>query len=284
MPEAEEIFDHLFYRPLAFVLVKAIYRLPITPNGVTLFSIITGFLAAWFFGIGTSSALIVGALWYVLTNILDCADGQLARLQKSGTLLGRVVDGVVDYIISLAIFIGIGVGLEGSGNGMWVLVVLTGVSSAIHAMFFDHYQSEFISTVRGERNFLQSELEQFTDEIERLKSEHRDGIKLFFLSLYVWYLHLQQRASTREHVYQFDPQTYRKQNILMIRLWSFLGPTTNRTLLIICALVGRIDAYLWIVLTVGNLWLAASYLLQRRIHRNLEAIGAMQTVAEKIHT
>lgn len=271
MPEAEEFFDLIFFRPLAFIIVKLIYRLPITPNQITVVSFIAGLFASWYFSKGIASMFAWAALWYTIANILDCADGQLARLQKSGTLLGRIVDGVVDYIISLAIFIGIGLGLEAAGNGMWLLVILAGVSSAVHAMFFDHYQSEFISTVRGDpdKSGLQSELDQFTGEIESLKSEHRDWVKVFFLSLYVWYLHLQQRASTREHVYQFDPQTYRRQNLLMIRLWSFLGPTTNRTLLIVCALVGRIEWYLWIVIVAGNAWLYICYVLQQKIHRRM---------------
>ncbi|MBI3765873.1 MAG: CDP-alcohol phosphatidyltransferase family protein, partial [Ignavibacteriales bacterium] len=111
MPEAEEVFDLLFYRPVAFILVKMIYRLPITPNQVTGFSLVAGLIAALFFSMSTAAAIVMGALWYALANILDCADGQLARLQHSGTLLGRVVDGVIDYISSVAIFLGIGIGL-----------------------------------------------------------------------------------------------------------------------------------------------------------------------------
>jgi hypothetical protein len=56
----------------------------------------------------------------------------------------------------------------------------------------------------------------------------------------------------------------------MIRLWSFLGPTTNRTLLIVCALIGRIDLYLWIIVVAGNLWLAVCSIVQGRIHRKTE--------------
>ena len=46
MPEAEEVFDLIFYRPLAFVFVKLVYRSPVTPNQVTLLSMIAGLIAA----------------------------------------------------------------------------------------------------------------------------------------------------------------------------------------------------------------------------------------------
>ena len=108
MPAAEERLDLLFYRPVAFVFVKAIYRLPITPNAVTGLSLIAGLISAWEFSVG---GLVAAAAWYAAANILDCSDGQLARLQKSGTPLGRLVDGIADYISSVAIFLGIGFGL-----------------------------------------------------------------------------------------------------------------------------------------------------------------------------
>lgn len=270
LPEAEEVFDLIFYRPVAFVLVKLIYRFPVTPNQVTMLSMFAGLVAAWYFSVGTAAAMIWGACWYAIANILDCSDGQLARLQNSGLLLGRVVDGVADYVSSTAIFLGIGFGLVGNGQSTWWFVIAAGVSSALHAIFFDHYQSEFISTVRAEKNFLEREVERFTAEIRRMKEEHRDGVKVFFLKLYLRYLSLQKRSSTKNHDFAFEPMQYRERNLLMIRCWSLLGPTTNRTVLIVCALTGRVDLFLWIVTTIGNVWLVACFLMQRRIHRKLE--------------
>ena len=269
MVRAEEVFDLLFYRPLAFLFVKLIYRTPITPNQVTVLSGVTGLAAAWMFSIGGTAAIGWGALWYAIANILDCSDGQLARLQQSGTLLGRLVDGVTDYVSSVAILIGIGIGLAASGASAWWLVIAAGVSSALHAMFFDHYQSEFISTVRGQRNFLEGELEQFSAELERLGRVGSNPVRIALLSMYVRYLRLQKSSSTKQMNTHIDPMTYGSKNFLMIRFWSFLGPTTNRTLLIVCALLGTLHSYLWIVVTIGNAWLLAAYLLQRNIHRRL---------------
>ena len=274
MPEAEEVFDLIFYRPIGFVVVKAIYRLPITPNQVTVLSLVTGLLAAWYFSIATTQALMLAALWYAFANILDCSDGQLARLQGSGSLLGRVVDGVVDYVSSIAIFLGVGFGLAIQGQPMWWVVVLGGVSSALHAIMFDHYQSEFISTVRSEQNFTDREQEQFAEEIRRMQMEHRDGMKVFFLRMYLRYLALQRRASTKSEMMRFDSGKYREKNLYMIRMWSFLGPTTNRTALIVSALFGKVDAFLWIVGTLGNAWLVVCYIRQRQIHRALELASA----------
>ena len=269
MPEVEEYFDLLFYRPLAFACVRLIGRTGITPNQITLLSVIFGLFAARMYAYGGPGNFQTAAILYAAANILDCADGQLARLKNNGTLLGRVLDGAADYVSSIAIFLGLGFGLSTGHEGIWILVVCAGISSAVHAMFFDHYQSEFVSAVRSERNFLERETERFTLEEKNLRAQGGNRLKIFILSLYIRYLDIQRRASTKKQGRNTDPQLYRGKNIRMIRCWSLLGPTTNRTILIAASLFGRPGLYLWIVLVFGNLWLLCCYLLQRRVHRSL---------------
>jgi phosphatidylglycerophosphate synthase len=275
MPDAEELFDLFFYRPIAFVLVKIIYRLPVTPNQVTVSSMICGLVAAWYFSVGIGFSLMWGALWYMVGNILDCADGQLARLQKSGTPLGRLVDGIADYISSFAIFIGIGMGFAVTGDEQWVLVVLTGISSAMHAIVFDHYQNEYISIVRGEKNFTHYEADKISSYAKELESANNKGIRYYILNIYLRYLTIQGNIDTSDLSKNFSGEVYRAHNKAMIRCWSFLGPTTNRTILILSAFAGRLDIFLWIVLIPGNLLLVIAYFIQREIHRRMVSKGEL---------
>ena len=224
--------------------------------------------------------LIGGALLYALANILDCADGQLARLQGSGTLLGRVIDGVADYFSTTAIFLGIGISLSSGGNNVWWLVIGAGVSSAFHAMIFDDYQGKFISGGSGAGDGIKQEIERFTEEINIMRREHRDGMKVLLIHAYIGYLQFQHRLNLGATQRSVDPERFRKENRLMIRLWSFLGPTTNRTILIVCAFVNYIGLYLWIIVLIGNLWLIISFLLQRVINRRLEALEVIQPAIE----
>jgi phosphatidylglycerophosphate synthase len=269
MPDAEEILDLFFYRPLAFILVKTIYRLPVTPNQVTVLSMLFGLVAAWQFSLGVGPSLVSGAFWYMIANILDCADGQLARLQKSGTPLGRLVDGIADYVSSVAIFLGIGTGIAVTGEAQWVLVILAGISSAMHAIVFDHYQNEYISFTRGERNFTHDETEKISAHIKELESTNNKGLRSTVLKLYLRYLAVQGKVDTLALPNQIHGEVFRLYNKAMIRLWSFLGPTTNRTILILSAYAGRMDIFLWIVLIPGNLLLAVAYVVQRAIHRRM---------------
>src|SRR3954464_2680836 len=91
MVEVEEYFDLFFYRPLAFVLVKTVYRTSITPNQLTIVAIFIGITCAIIYAQGTAY-FALGALFFALYNIVDCSDGQLARIKKNGTHAGRIVD------------------------------------------------------------------------------------------------------------------------------------------------------------------------------------------------
>src|ERR1700759_2470658 len=90
MTEIEEFPDLFFYRPLAFILVKIIYRTSITPNQLTIIAIILGLISGCVYASGLDHACAFGALLFLLYNVFDCSDGQLARLKKNGTHVGRI--------------------------------------------------------------------------------------------------------------------------------------------------------------------------------------------------
>lgn len=270
LPQAEELFDLVFYRPAAYLLVKAVYRTPITPNQVTLLSLASALVASWLFALGSLDALAAAAGWYAASNILDCADGQLARLQKSGTPHGRIVDGVADYVGTVAIFLGIGTGFSNLGMNLWPLVIAAGLSSALHAMLFDHRQGAYIAAARGEPDFHAGERKKFSavpvTPAAPGTPETADRSPLaYVVRLYLAYMRVQTRLIERL-TRPPDGRPYDVgKNTPLIRLWSFLGPTTNRTALIAFALVGRVDLFLWGVVIAGNAWLISLIFLQKQM-------------------
>ena len=267
--EAEEILDLLIYRPIAFVIVKLIYRLPITPNQITYAALVTGLISAFEFAQGTPSGFLAGAMWYVAANVLDCSDGMLARLQKSGTPLGRLVDGVVDWATSVAIFLGLGLGMSAyfGSELYWLLAIAAGVLSGYHAMVFDKRQQEYISTARGERNFIKRESEKVEFELHKSSNP----IRKFFLSLYARYLKAQEGNSHEEtSAIHYEPAVYRQHNMSIMRWWTWLGPTTNRSMLIATGIVARPDWFCWCVIFPLNVYLIFLFAWQRKVTRRLD--------------
>src|SRR6188474_1971241 len=76
-------FTEWIARPPAAVVVYALRATPITPNQVTFLStVVAAGAAALFAAMPGHLGLIIAALVFELSFVLDCADGMLARLRK----------------------------------------------------------------------------------------------------------------------------------------------------------------------------------------------------------
>lgn len=79
--------------PLAARLILPLAnRTNVTPNQVSFASFGVGLLAAVAFLQGHHAALVVGALLYHLSFVLDCIDGKIARLKGTGSVFGMWLD------------------------------------------------------------------------------------------------------------------------------------------------------------------------------------------------
>ena len=69
---------------------------------------------------------------FVLSIVLDRADGALARISGKTSLWGHKYDLLSDAICNSLMFVGIGIGLRGSDLGLWAvpLGILAGLSVA----------------------------------------------------------------------------------------------------------------------------------------------------------
>lgn len=59
-----------------------------------------------------------------------------------------------------------------------------------------------------------------------------------------------------------EAEQIRSRKVLM-HCWTYLGPTTQWTLLIVCASAGRLDIYLWGIAVAGNALAVVMVLAQR---------------------
>ncbi len=83
----------------------------ITPNQVTLISLSLGLLAGACFFLGSHVWLILGAFLVFASHVLDCVDGDLARVKETSSPFGAVLDPICDRVIELSLFLGAAVGL-----------------------------------------------------------------------------------------------------------------------------------------------------------------------------
>ena len=97
-------FNNYACRPLAAVFVYLFYRTPITPNQVTFLSMLVALIgdATLLFYPG-QLGLGLAALLLYLSFVLDCADGQLARIKAMSSSVGSYLDFLMDEIKAVAL-------------------------------------------------------------------------------------------------------------------------------------------------------------------------------------
>ena len=98
-------FTEWVARPPAAVVVYALRGTPITPNQVTFLSAaIAAGACAMFALLPGHGWLIAAAAVFELSFVLDCADGQLARLRKTASPLGHLLDFLMDELKAMLLY------------------------------------------------------------------------------------------------------------------------------------------------------------------------------------
>lgn len=268
--EAEEPLDIYFFRPLAFIIVKMFYRLPITPNHYSFMTFISGMIASYFFMQGTVNGFKAGAAWFCAVAVLDCCDGMVARLKKNGTEYGRLVDGVVDYLVNIATYIAIALGLQKFSPQLfispWILVILAGVSKILHSLVYDHYLSEYLSYEKGEAGFSNNELVKLKNKLKMMQV-NKTPMKALFLKIYILYTSLQ--TLDERQVLNYNPKQYCAINIKTLRKWSLIAPSVHIMILILSFLL-NIPLLLFIyAIFLGNIWFIIMFFYQRTVNKTL---------------
>jgi len=120
--------DKYINRPLASVIVRMVYKTPVTPNGLTYFSFLLGIAAAILFSLGEYRYFVLGGISAQLSSVVDGADGMLARAKNKCSRYGQFLDLFFDRIIDFSIICGIAVGAGRSYDSP--LLTVLGLSTA----------------------------------------------------------------------------------------------------------------------------------------------------------
>ncbi len=103
------VWTYYVRRPVSYYLAVFFLRLNISANKVTMMFIITGVIGSLLLALGDYVMSILGALLIELAIILDCVDGNIARV-KGSTILGNTLDtwgGEITLILSMYMLVGL---------------------------------------------------------------------------------------------------------------------------------------------------------------------------------
>lgn len=252
----EGLPDLFLFRPLAFILVKILARLPVTPNQVSVTAILTGISSGVCFARGSRESFLAGGILYGLTAVIDCSDGMLARYKGNGSLTGRIVDGAIDYTNGIAIFTGLGIGMSKMsalpGELLWAIILLAALSMIFHSIILDHHRNQFYVHALNVRRPIAEEITQFSAELERLKKEHIQPVNRLLIRIYLLYCRLQSgvKMSSARH----NTERYYRINRITLKLWQLIELSAHICVLIIAAVLYRPDIFLVYTIIFANLW------------------------------
>ena len=267
-PVVEEFIDLFLFRPIAFLIVKVIYRLPVTPNQLSLVSMFSGIGSGICFAVGTQSSFLIAGILYGFTRVMDCSDGTLARMNNSGTLTGRIVDGTIDYVNGATVYAGLLIGLLKGGFVLPVspllLVIPAALFMGLHSMTIDYYRMAFLSYGLGKVNSPKADYEMFSTEFEKLKNQKGKSIDKFLIRIYLSYLKTQLKKIPADKNY--DQQSYYQANKILLRLWTILGSSTYIFMIMISSVIGKPILFFFYSFFIANFCLIILLIIQ--IHTN----------------
>lgn len=164
--DTEEGIDLAFYRPIGYAWARLAKALGVTPNAITIASICLGVGAGICFYYPSLWINVIGMLLLIWANSFDSADGQLARMTKQYSRIGRILDGLSGDFWFATIYVAICLREVHTSEffmahnwAIWALAVAAGVCHAKQAAMADCYRQFHLFFLKGEEG---SELEDYT--------------------------------------------------------------------------------------------------------------------------
>ncbi len=207
--EVEEPIDVWVHRPPAYVLARLLMPTAVSPNLITLGSIVLGCAAGAAICAGFPWHLQVAGVLIFSSAVLDCADGQLARLRKSSSAFGRMLDGVADLVVSTVVV----------GGGAWlvmrkyhdpswvfavaaVLTIITILTGSFHTTMYDQFKNVFLRMTHA--SYHEGEdLEVAEHRFHKQRSGMTASLALAW-GVYFFYM-----RSQKNYAHKFDPGAQR---------------------------------------------------------------------------
>jgi len=241
-----------------------LYPTPITPNQITFLSFIFGLLSAGFYVSGRSDALLWGALFLYGKVFLDNVDGNLSRVRGTSSRFGRFLDSLTDFTITVLVYIAISFYLvQTTGDAkFWFLGLFGLLVCFMQSTFFVFYLVSYTSRVGS---YDKNRVDESITEEDQTAVESDESLKwdLRLQTLFVWVYGWQDRL-----IEKLDFISRKLARVPdtdeALREWygdrcfltaiSPLCLCTNNVILAVFSLLGEVELFLTLLITVSNFY------------------------------
>ncbi|MFE5591112.1 DUF5941 domain-containing protein [Streptomyces sp. NPDC056549] len=116
-------FTTFFISPYSRYIARWCARRGLTPNQVTTASLLTALIAAGCAATGTRGGYVAAGVLLLVSFVLDCTDGQLARYALKYSTMGAWLDATFDRAKEYAFYAGLALGAARNGDDVWALAL-----------------------------------------------------------------------------------------------------------------------------------------------------------------
>ncbi len=289
--DVEDPVNRYVHRTLAYLFVWSIFRTRITPNMITLSTVVVGFIAGCAFIWGTPTAMFAGGACLWAAAILDGADGILARAKNLQSQFGRALDGSADALVAVfTVFPAFYHIWVTSYNPYYLALMVPALGlTVVHLATYDFYKESYL---RGTRPGQGGEGQDADAISETVQAARHEGPIIQMAMKYILVPHLtRQKAFVNwldpdawrlSQLLESDEQTaeiYRKANVWPMRLWALVSSAPHSYLMAICAMFNRLDIYLFIrVFLMNGIFLVAVIWQRHATCRTIEELAGVGAI------
>lgn len=269
LPEGCRFFDlnQLWYFPNRWA-VRLLYPLPISANQLTMIALAMGLVAAAFYASSAETALVWGAVFLYGKLFLDNVDGNLARLRREESRLGRFLDSFSDFVVSVLVYgaITLRMAQDSSSPGfIWILGILALVSSLLQCSYWVYY---YVSYTDWVGSYGKNRPDETVTEKDHMAVESGETspwvyfLQRFHNIAYGWQdalIAALDRFSREAADYQ-ENEEHRKRWVADKTFLTQMGPLcvcTNTMALVVLSLLNQLELFLVLVVFLGNGYLVS---------------------------
>ena len=274
----EEWVDLHFFRPIGIRIARALLPTGISADQVTLWSLVIGLVAGHLFAYRDHWTNLIGFGLFVVSDVFDSADGQLARLRGTSTRFGRVLDGINDNLRFVNLYFHLIYRLVHTGYwwpGAFLLVAAAGLAHTFQSAAIDFVRNAYLYIGVGGRGEL--DLPEDLDP-----APHGSWLQRFGARVYRDYVLRQVqlfprsvkliRALRQGGVSTPFRMQYRARQDAVLPLCAWLGQNIRFAVLGIAGIAGRPSAFLW----TEAVWMSLVLVVLLWMHEwNATALGGL---------
>jgi len=116
-------FARYLFRPISNRISLMIYRTNVDPEIIVLLGTLIGILSGILFLFNVYWATLIAGIFVILSSILDCADGEIARINGKITKKGALLDEYTDRVTDMIIFFCLGLVNYWTYNSYWIWII-----------------------------------------------------------------------------------------------------------------------------------------------------------------